>query len=275
MDLFDDTIEEIKAWFEAKSKTGQSRRFFLPPGTTSPVLSDDQSDRRNGRIVLKEDTRVELGHPSLGSCSATLVTHRSDLVSDGDITLIGPEISETRELRLPFAQILMAALEKPKKIEAASQATLEIENAASVIDRTAHRYAQTDGYMIRSLPNLIWARVSQEAFQAGFSLKQLGERLITAIKQRYTPVTACEVFFVTSSKKDVNELDDLLEKARVKRRKLETYAVGSDGEFECTQEINCTVCSEQVVCDTIREVIRIRKGDRVVSVREEDGASSI
>ncbi len=273
MDLFDDTIEEIKAWFEAKSKSGQSRRFFLPPGTTSPVLSDDRSDRRNGRIVLKEDTRVELGHPSLGSCSATLATHRSDLVSDGGITLIGPEIFEAQDPRLPFAQIIMAALEKSSGIEDSSQATLEIEDTTSVIDRLAHRYAQTDGYMIRSLPNLIWARVSQEAFQAGFSLKELGERLITAIKQRCTPVTACEVFFVTSSKKDVNELDDLMEKAREKRRKLETYAVGSDGEFECTQEINCTVCSEQTVCDTIREVIRIRKGDRVVTIREEESPS--
>ena len=66
-------------------------------------------------------------------------------------------------------------------------------------------------------------------------------------------------------------MDDLIEKARVKQRKLETYAVGSDGEFECTQELDCNSCSEQVVCDTIRDVIRIRKGDRVVTIGEEEG----
>lgn len=270
MDLFDDAILEIKAWFEAKTKNGQSRRFFLPPGITLPILSDDQSGRRNGRIVLKEDTQVELGHPSQGSCSATLATHRSDLVSDRCIHLVGPEIFETQEPVLPFAQIIIAALKSPHEIEAPSQATLEIENTASTMDRIAHRYAQTDGYMIRSVPNLIWARVSKEACRSGFSLKRLGERLITAIKQQCDPVAACEIFFVTGSKNDVNELDDLVEQARIKQRKLETYTVGSDGAFECTRELDCNSCSEQVVCDTIRDVIRIRKGDRLVTVREEE-----
>jgi CO dehydrogenase/acetyl-CoA synthase beta subunit len=274
MDLFDDTILEIRAWFEAKTKTGQSRRYFLSPGRPSPFSADDPSGNRNGKIVLKEDTQVELGHPSLGSSAATLATHRLDLVSDGCITLVGPEISETREVRLPFAQILIAAIKRTNEIDAASQATLEIENTASAMDRVAHRYAQTDGYMIRSVPSLIWARVSQEACRSGFSLKRLGEKLIASIKQQCNPVTACEVFFVTSSKKDVVELDDLIEKARGKQRKLETYAVGSDGEFECTQEINCSVCSEQVVCDTLRDVIRIRKGDRLVTVREEENPGS-
>ena len=72
---------------------------------------------KNGRIVLKEDTQVELGHPSLGSCTATLATHRLDLVSDGCITLVGPEISETRESIIPFAQIIIAALKRSNEID--------------------------------------------------------------------------------------------------------------------------------------------------------------
>jgi CO dehydrogenase/acetyl-CoA synthase beta subunit len=275
MDLFDDTIIEIRDWFEAKRISGQLRSYLVPPLLDKPFSTGDLVGKgKNGRIVLKEDTQVELGHPSLGSCAATLATHRLDLVSDGCITLVGPEISETRESMLPFAQIIIAALKSPNEIEASSRATLEIENTASAMDRTAHRFAPTDGYMIRSVPNLIWARVSKEACRSGFSLKQLGERLIAAIKQQCSQVTACEVFFVTSSKSDVGQLDDLIEKARIKQRKLDTYAVGSDGELECTQELDCNSCSEQVVCDTIREVIRIRKGDRVVTFGEEDSTGS-
>ena len=275
MDLFDDTIIEIRNWFEAKRISGQSRPYLIPRLLGESFSAADlPGEGKNGRIVLKEDTQVELGHPSLGSCAATLATHRLDLVSDGCITLVGPEISETREAMLPFAQILIAALKSTNEIDAASQATFEIENTASTMDRIAHRYAQTNGYMIRSVPNLIWARVSKEACRSGFSLKRLGERLIAAIKQQCTQVTACQIFFVTSSKSDVNELDDLVEKARMKQRKLETYTVGSDGEFECTQELDCNACSEQVVCDTIRDVIRIRKGDRLVAVREEENPGS-
>jgi CO dehydrogenase/acetyl-CoA synthase beta subunit len=275
MDLFDDTILEIRDWFEAKRISGQSRSYFVSPLISHSFSANSlPADGGIGRIVLKEDTQVELGHPSLGSSAATLATHRLDLVSDGCITLVGPEISETREAMLPFAQILIAALKSKNKIDAASQATSEIENTASTMDRIAHRCAQTNGYMIRSVPNLIWARVSKEACRSGFSLKGLGERLIAAIKQQCHPVAACEIFFVTSSKIDVEQLDELIEKARVKQRKLETYAVGSDGELECTREINCSACSEQVVCDTIRDVIRIRKGDRLVAAREEENPGS-
>jgi CO dehydrogenase/acetyl-CoA synthase beta subunit len=271
MDLFDDTIIEIRNWFDLREKAGQSRGHRISVLETYPFISDDPPDGgRQGKIVLKEDTQVELGHPSLGSCAATLATHRLDLVSDGCIILVGPEISETQESMLPFAQIIIAVLKNPNEIEAPSQAILEIENMTSLIDRTAHRYAPTDGYMIRSVPNLIWARVSKEACRSGFSLKGLGERLIQAIKQNCNQVMACQIFFVTSSKSEVNELDDLVEKARIKQRKLETYAVGSDGTFECTQELDCNSCSEQVVCDTIRDVIRIRKGDRVVTFGEEE-----
>jgi CO dehydrogenase/acetyl-CoA synthase beta subunit len=267
MDIFDDTIKEISDWFDSQKNFGQTRCYSASPLMNNTFSSNEPLDnRRNGRIVLKEDTQVELGHPSMGSCAATLATHRLDLVSDGCITLVGPEISETQEPVLPFAQIIIAALKKSNEIEVTSQATIEIENTASAMDRTAHLYAQTDGYMIRSVPNLIWARVSKEACRSGFSLKLLGERLIAAVKQQCNQVTACEVFFVTSSKSDVGQLDDIIEKARVKQRKLETYDVSSDGEFECTQEIDCSACSEQVVCDTIRDVIRIRKGDRVVTI---------
>ena len=273
MDLFDDSIVEIKNWFEAKRISGHSRSYFVSPLISQSLSANDlPGDGGNGRIVLKEDTQVELGHPSRGSSAATLATHQSELVSDGCITLVGPEISETREPMLPFAQILIAGLKRTNEIDEASLATLEIENTASTMDRIAHRYAQTDGYMIRSVPNLIWARVSKEACQSGFSLKRLGERLISAIKQQCPRVSVCEVFFVTSSKSDVGQLDDLVEKARIKQRKLETYAVGSNGEFECTQELDCNSCSEQVVCDTIRDVIRIRKGDRVVTFGEEENS---
>lgn len=267
MDIFDDTIKEIRDWFDSKKNSGQTRRYSAAPLMKNAFSSNEPPDnRRNGKIVLKEDTQVELGHPSLGSCAATLATHRLDLVSDGFITLVGPDISETREPVLPFAQVIIAALKRSNEIEVTSQATIEIENTASVMDRTAHIYAQTGGYMIRSVPNLIWARVSKKAYRDGFSLKGLGERLIATVKNKCDNVTACEVFFATSSKSDVSQLDDIIEMARVKQRKLETYDVDADGEFECTREEDCRTCSEQVVCDTIRDVIRIRKGDRVVTI---------
>jgi CO dehydrogenase/acetyl-CoA synthase beta subunit len=271
MDLFDDTIQDIKSWFDGRMASGEARRFVILPSATGASSSDDRTlEAGRAGIILREDTQVELGHPSMGSCAAALATRRPDLVSDGCITLVGPDITETREAVLPFAQIIIAALKDSAGNAAASQATIEIEEMASLMDRTAHQYAPTDGYMLRSVPNLIWARVGKEACRSGFSLRQLGERLIAAIKKKCQHVAACEVFFVTSSKEDVMQLDDVVELARAKLRKLKTYEIAPDGEFECTREEDCASCPEQVVCDNIRDVLRIRKGDRIITVADDE-----
>jgi hypothetical protein len=107
--------------------------------------------------------------------------------------------------------------------------------------------------------------VSKDAYQSGLSLCTIGERLIAAIKQKCKNVNACEVLFVTNSKTDVSQLNDIAERARIKQRKLENYEISLDGELHCTREENCSACSEQVVCDTIRDVISIRKGNRLAA----------
>ena len=145
-----------------------------------------------------------------------------------------------------------------------------IDKISSLMDRIAHSAAQNEGYMIRSVPNLIWARVSKDAARQGFSLKQLGERLIRALKQNCENITKCEIYFATSGKMDIERLDDIIDAARAKKRKLENFKIGPDGEYECTQEQDCGTCAEQVVCDNIRDVIKIRKGDRVITFGKDD-----
>ncbi|MHA1579667.1 MAG: hypothetical protein ACTSUQ_08570 [Candidatus Freyarchaeota archaeon] len=57
--------------------------------------------------MLKEDTFVELGNPKTASAALVLWTKNLELVRDGKITIIGPDIPES-EGNLPFAQILIA-----------------------------------------------------------------------------------------------------------------------------------------------------------------------
>jgi hypothetical protein len=267
MDIFDDTIAEIRNWFEKKTKTG-SGRFFQIPETR---FEDDSfhektaGEKNPSIIILREDTHLELGHPSVGSCCATLATQDLDLVRDGRITLVGPDIPETHEERLSFGQIIVVAL----KDVSSPDATAVIDRTVSLMDRIAHSAAQSPGYMIRSVPNQIWARVSKEAAREGFSLKQLGERLMFAIKQHCDLIETCEIYFATGKKADIESLDDIVEIARAKKRKLEELKFEADGEYACTRDQDCGTCPEQVVCDTIRDVIEIRKGDRVITLERD------
>ncbi len=276
MDIFDDTIAEIRNWFEDKRKTDQARIFEVLGAKNHDALLHEApvTDRGSAGIILKEDTHIELGHPSVGSCCAALATYDADLVCDGRITLVGPDVLETREERLPFSQIIIAGIKGQSAGEVSDQATVIIDRTASAMDRIAHGAAQVEGYMIRSVPNLIWARVSQHAASKALSQQMPGERLILALKQNCENIVRCEICFATSAKADIETLDTIIDGARAKTRKLEKFSLGADGEYECTQEQDCGTCSEQVVCDNIRDVIKIRKGDRVISFGKEEVTDS-
>ena len=119
MDLFDDTIYEIRTWFEAKTKSGQSRRFFLSPSWTDSFSADDLSGNGRKRELSSRKT------PRLNW----------DILPWGPVLPPWPPIDVGFGLRrmhpsrrsgnlrnagtgLPFAQIIIAALKGTNEIDA-------------------------------------------------------------------------------------------------------------------------------------------------------------
>jgi CO dehydrogenase/acetyl-CoA synthase beta subunit len=201
---------------------------------------------------------LELGHPSAGSCAAVLATCETSLVEGGRITLVGPDVGETSEQRLCFAQITISHCEGSP------------EETCPTMDRILHASAQIEGYMLRSVPNMIWARVSKEALRSGFSLRDLGSTLIGSLNSKCPGVIGSDIFFVTSGREDIDELNSIVNPARDKLRKIQTFGRNEDGSYECDTSLDCTECPEKPVCDTIRDVIKIRKGDRIITIGGDD-----
>jgi CO dehydrogenase/acetyl-CoA synthase beta subunit len=253
MDIFNDCIRQVKDWFRQKEAAGSVRRFEAQSPSTISSKGGRPEDAKGGGIIFKEDTRLELGHPSEGSCAATLSTNDISLVEGGRITLVGPEIGETDRDKLPFAQIALACSDE------------NLEDTCSVMDRILHSSAQTGGYMLRSVPNMIWARVSKDAADSGFSIAELGSRLIDSLSTECPGIGGAEILFVTSAREDVAELNEIVAPARSQLRKLQAFGRSEDGSYECDTSLDCTECPEKPVCDTIRDVITIRKGDRIIT----------
>ncbi|MBW2323825.1 MAG: hypothetical protein JRF41_09965, partial [Deltaproteobacteria bacterium] len=179
MDIFDDTIKLIKQWFLLKKDITGLREYYAPISAKSSQVPTDEPNRTEIKttIILKEDTRLELGHPSLGSCY-------------GRVTLIGPDIPEIKAEIVPFAQIALVCCKS------------NVRDVSVKMDRDLHTSVQYDGYMVRSMPNLIWARVSKNAAFSGFSLRELGRSIIDALNHDFQDVIKSELFFVTSGKED-------------------------------------------------------------------------
>jgi CO dehydrogenase/acetyl-CoA synthase beta subunit len=199
-------------------------------------------------VILRSDTFTELGSPDAGSVSFMLWTDDSSLLQDGRITLIGRDIPESEDASLPFGQVLLVG---------GKGLTTEEHGELA---RSQHVGDQIEGYMIKSVPQHTWSRVSREAVARGFNFESLGGALVAIYKSAVPKIEAMEVIFVTSGKDDLEPLQKIGEQVEEISENIvkETWkARGYD--IECFSAYDCDSCPDKVVCDDIKGIIKVRK----------------
>jgi CO dehydrogenase/acetyl-CoA synthase beta subunit len=251
---FDVYVKKIAEYVEGmRDNKRQIREMNYSAGVADlmEVLPVRVGSGSQASVILKEDTFVELGSPSSASCAFLLWTENLSLVKDGRITLIGPDIHESMGRSLPFGQALIVG---GIGLKEEHQAMLEWGQYIS--DRI-------EGYMIRSVPQRMWSRVSKEAAGKGFCFGTLGRALMGIFKSELPMVEAMEILFVTSSKEDVEELEGIaIQVGKIAREiKRGKFVIGDDGAYVCTAGLDCSVCQDKAVCDSIRELIVLRKAE--------------
>ena len=216
----------------------------------SASASKSKSESENKPpLILKEDTAVELGGPATAGTTFLLWTDDVSLVSDGRVTLIGPDITETTETVLPFGQVVLVAGSSLNK-ELQPRLERDLRDAEAV-----------PGYAVRSTGGRIWSRVSRQARDQGFSLRRLGSTILSQLHRKQAAVTAAEIVFVTSSVEDVQSLERIGAQVRklshdLRRERLKQV---SDDVYECRSGVSCDVCADSEVCTDIRQIVAIRK----------------
>lgn len=250
MEIIDVCIGKVRDYVAEKRKEGRLVRELVCPQAIEGLLAGlpiRVGGEVSTNIILKEDTFVELGNPSVGGCSFILWTNDLSLVKEEQITLIGPCIQESGGKSLPFGQVLMMAGTRLQEGD-----HLELEKAQYLLSR------EIEGYMIRSVPRRMWTRVSNEVGLRGFSFETLGRALMAILKSRLASVEAIEVLFVTSSKEDVEELESIAGEVEKVTNWFRKVRRREDGIYECTT-YDCSHCPEKPVCDTIRGLRILRK----------------
>ncbi len=236
METFNSNIRDLRQYIEDKKTAGLSVRQLDCPADSHKWAGF--KNKKSNSIVLKEDTWVELGNPATFSMAPVLVTERLDLVNDGAITLIGPDIAELRE-SVPFAQILLIASTQLKDEDYRQLNTVQYELALN-------------GYMIKALPSslTIRSRVSKKSVKAGFSFSTLGSDIIKNYKSRFQ-VESAEILFITSSEEDIRELKDLHTKV--------VNIIKAMNKMMEEMSFDCSSCEYVDVCDDVRELGALRE----------------
>lgn len=241
--LFDAYIEKMHEFVEELRVAGRSVKVWRAP--VSGLIDNlpiEVGAGANRGIILRGDTYAELGNPEVGSAAISLFTNTPGLIQDGRITLIGPNIDSIGGQSLPFGQIVLVG---GKELQ--NEDVEKLQRAGIVGDRI-------EGYLIRSLPQNIWSRVSKDAAAKGFSFESLGKALMFLYKAENPKIETMEVIFVTSGKEDVKELGELAVQVRKISREMvrENWKI-KGYDIDCSQ--NCLACADKPVCDDIREVL--------------------
>lgn len=252
MAIFDPYLREVHRYVERmQAKYGLLREMDCPKRADEVLkgLPVRVGPRASTGIIFREDTFVELGNPNTASCAFVLWTDNLTLLRDGRITLVGPDIAESQGKSLPFAQVLMLG----------GSALQEEDQEA--LDRSQYVFDQIEGYMVRSVPQRMWSRVSRAAVDKGFGFETLGRALTGICKTQLPQVEAMEVLFVTSCKEDLGFLESIgTQVAKISRDiRRRSLVRRLDGTYECIEGYHCDVCSDKPVCDDIRDLIALRK----------------
>lgn len=233
---------------ELRKKNRQVRKLSLPSDLDSlnRFLIENYNPAFTSGIVLKSETFLELGNPSRGSCAMTIYTNNTNMLKDGEITLIGPDVGEATATGLPFGQVIMAAGENLDNYD--YHALCRHANVPDLIE----------GYMIKSTLENIWSRISYDAAENGFNFLMLGAAITSRIKVELPKVTSLNILFVTSNQEDIIALRHIGSEVREIYQKIKEKIWDERGVniLECSRYGHCGQCEDRAVCETITKLTR-------------------
>ena len=251
MSIFDPYFKKLAEYVEGlRGKGRQILEINCPTGHDDlrAGLTVKVGPKSSGGVILRSDTYTELGSPEAGSSAFMIWTDDTSLIHDRHITLIGPDIPQSEGASLPFGQVLMVA-----------GTDLSIKEHGE-LERSQYVGDQIEGYMIKSVPQRTWSRVSREAVDKGFNFETLGRALMSIYKSAVPSIQAMEVLFVTSDKKDVELLDNIGKQVQEISENITKETWKAKGfDIECFSALDCDSCPDREVCDDIKKMINVRK----------------
>lgn len=180
-----------------------------------------------GERVRKDDLYVEMGG---GKTQCTELCKMTDMnaIEDGEIKLIGPDISDIKKGdRLPFGIFIQVAGRKMQ------------EDFEPILERQIHHlvnYAQ--GIMHIGQRDISWIRIGEQAFGKGFSLKHIGTILHAKFHQDFNSILDKVSVTLYTNEADVKTLTD---KARSEYKKRD-HRVESMTDESTETFYSCTLC---------------------------------
>ncbi|MFX0070145.1 MAG: hypothetical protein ACFFAO_03555 [Candidatus Hermodarchaeota archaeon] len=195
-------------------------------------------------IILKEETVLELGGENRNSFSLVYPISNFNIVQDGKIILIGPEVSEISERILDFGLFILIGYKQ-----------LSIEDV-NILREYNFISNGIEGFMIRTIPRRFWCRISK-VIKDKFSFEFLGNAIYYLYKQKFEKtIKSIEIIFIVAYPDLIEEFKELTSDIRNQIEKNWKEKVDKwKKRIDCDYEWDCNECPYYETCEDIKDVL--------------------
>ena len=245
-------VESIKEFVEQEIQLGKEvnkyNRNSNPFGFFKKLSIKVDLDKCK-EIILSEETKFELGGMNKQSFSLIYPIKEAELVENGKIVLIGKEIRDIAEKDLDFGLFITIG---GKEITEKQTEDLKHFNFIS---------NGIEGFMVRSVPQKFWCRLSSEIIKKGFSFEFLGNAILYLYKEKFgNLIEVMEILIINSYTDSINKFIEITSEIRQERKKKWAKRVEEwKKRADCDYEWDCEDCIYVDTCDLVRDVLEERK----------------
>lgn len=155
-----------------------------------------------GETVRRPDTFIEAGGAAKTMAYEILRSRPEAEVEDGRIEVIGKDLDEFPEGSSTPIAVLVDVYGKRM-----------LEDFETVLERRIHLYLNfAEGLWHTGQRNIIWMRISKNAFRSGFRLRHIGNILVTKMKEEFgNIISRVQVTIITDAQEIRHHLPDALD----------------------------------------------------------------
>ena len=199
-------------------------------------------------VILQEETGLELGGMNKESFLMIYPMKEKNLLQDGNITLIGPEINYIQHKSIDFGLLLLISIKDQPSQE------LKQLNSFTFISNSI------EGFSIRSVPRKFWSRISTQVLNKGFSFQILANAIFYLYRTRFADIIETMEMILINSYPNIIE-NFLIVSSELTSRLKEKWLKKLDDwkkRIDCDYEWGCEICPYQVECYEIKKVMVAR-----------------
>lgn len=196
-------------------------------------------------IVTADETALELGSPRHDTLVTLVWTADRGLFADG-VLVSGVDLQDISETK---ANLLIAVMaEVPPGYDPDNTRFRSIVNLSN----------RVPGYMSRSVPGKLWVRISGDLMNKKFSSMSLGMCILHAFHDAVPDLGAVSVIVAAGDGRLTKAFEPVYNLERAYSGRNRKLSLDQSGILEC-EDLNCTSCEEKKACDTIRDILTIKR----------------